>query len=147
MHTRSLSVLAVTVILAGTLVPLSFTMIPTAHAEEGGGGGGSEGGGGSSGGGGGSGGGHGAHRGHNMNVIYTVARFLVKHGNFPSGGFGGTGDTPMSSEEKQYFCSMHKYLNRLHSPAFPEIVAYIANLLNRPTDFVASALRNPQICQ
>ena len=149
MHTRLFTALIAVFLVVG-LTTLTTGALPTVHAEEapgGGGGGGGSSSGGSSGGG--SRGGHGAHRGHSTNATYHVARFLAQHYNIGFGGaFGGTNALPLSKDETAYLCSMQKYLKRLGvAPTRPDIVSYLANLMQRDADTVRVALRSPTLCQ
>ncbi len=151
MHTRLFTALVAVLLVVGFTTFTTVNLFPTAHAEEGGGGGGGGGssGGGSASSGGGSGGGHGAHRGHSTNATYHVARFLAKYYSIGmNGAFGGTNALPLSADETAYLCSMQKYLKRLGvAPTRPDIVTFLANLMQRDADLVKVALRSPTLCQ
>ncbi len=91
---------------------------------------------------------NGARRGNGTNRLGAVVSFVSGlrglNGSVAPAAFGGSSDTPLSSEEKSYLCSIQKALPRTYTIGLLTWIAeQLAPLMNRPIGLLFSVLSDP----
>jgi hypothetical protein len=96
---------------------------------------------------------NGSGRGRRTNALIGAANFITgvlnSGNNIAPGAFGGSSsDIPLTDDEIDVICSMHKALpQKINSSTLEWFAGYLAGLMNRDADQVLAALKDTALCQ
>ena len=95
--------------------------------------------------------GNGTSRGSGAGMFSAIARFSAMWrgiGATAPGAFGGTINTPLSTNEIEYICSVQRGMKKNSKPGLQSYVAQqMANMMGRDEDFIEEKLTNTSFCE